>query len=159
MESVICKQERALKARILTTIVLVVSIAGLFLTSEPLQVRVLFLIGALLVFGFSVSYKINKNFINQKLFSVFGIVLFEINLELEFPNYVSVYSGSFSVSNEWGAVSGIGTKERHEKFAVRFFTDNRKVTVYKTNKYKNAFSIANSLSELLDVEIYDATKL
>ncbi|WP_027394499.1 hypothetical protein [Aquimarina latercula] len=159
MKSVICKQERALKGKILTTIVLVISVFGLFLDSEPLSGRILFFICSFLIFGFSISYKINKDFDNQKLFSVFGCVLFKTKLELEFPSYISVFYGSVSSSNEWGAVSGIGTKERHDKLAVRFFTDNRKVTLYRTSNYEKALGIANSLSEMLDVEVYDATKL
>ncbi|MFD2563526.1 hypothetical protein [Aquimarina rubra] len=159
MKNVICKQERALKAKILVAIVLSFSFMMLFFGSEPLTPRILLFTGSLLVFGFGVSYKINKDFNNEKLFSVFGLVLYRAKLDLEFPDYISVFSGSFSLNNEWATVSALGTKERHEKIVVRFFTDNRKVTVYKTNTYNAAFEKARELSDLLSVEIYDTTKL
>ncbi|WP_298546900.1 hypothetical protein [uncultured Aquimarina sp.] len=158
MSYVICKQDRAIKGRILITIVLVFSSAMLFLGPEPFYTRLLFFIGSLFVFGFTTSYKINKDFNNEKLFSVFSLVLFRSKLEMEFPDYISVFSGSFSLDNEWGAVSAIGTKERHDKLVVRFFTDNRKVTLYKTDNYQKALKKAQELSELLDLEIHDATK-
>ncbi|AXT52003.1 hypothetical protein D1818_14545 [Aquimarina sp. BL5] len=158
MDYVICKQDKAIKGRILTTIVLVFSFVMLLLVPDPFYSRFLFFVGSLLVFGFSTSYRINKDFDNQKLFSVFGVVLFRSKLEMEYPDYISVFSGSFSLDNEWGAVSAIGTKERHEKLVVRFFTDNRKVTLYKSDNYQKALDKAKELSELLDLEIHDATK-
>ncbi|WP_299212930.1 hypothetical protein [uncultured Aquimarina sp.] len=158
MDYVICKQDRAIKGRILITIVLIFSAVMLFLGPEPFYTRILFFIGSLFVFGFATSYKINKDFDNQKLFSVFGLVLFRSKLKMEFPDYISVFSGSFSLDNEWGAVSAIGTKEIHEKLVVRFFTDNRKVTLYKTDNHQKALDKAKELSELLDLEIHDVTK-
>ncbi len=158
MKSIICKQERALKGRILTTIVLVFAVLYLFQTSEPILARLIFLTITLLIFGFSVSYKINGDFNNQKLFSVFGAVLFKTKLELDFPDYISVFSASLKLDNEWGAVSAIGTKERHDKLVVRFFNENKNFTLYKTENYQKALDKANALSTLLNVEVYDATK-
>ncbi|MBQ4820048.1 hypothetical protein [Aquimarina sp. MMG016] len=158
MKGVICKQERALKGKILSTIVLVFSVLFLFAVSEPIFGRLAFFIVSLFVFGFSISFKINSDFDNEKLFSVFGIPLFKTKLSLEYPDYISVFSTSFSLDNEWGAVSAIGTKERHDKTVVRFFTENRNFTLYKTNTYQKALDKANELSGLLNVEIHDATK-
>ncbi len=158
MKHLICRQEKALKGRILITILVIFSFAFLFTKSESLTIRILFFVTSLIVFGFSVSYKINEDFINEKLYSVFGLVLFKTKLDLEFPDYISVFSGSFSVNNEWATVSAIGTKERHENIVVRFFTENRKTTLYKTNDYKKAIDKANGLKELLEVDIYDMTK-
>lgn len=158
MNSVLCKQEKALKGGILSIIVLLVSIAFLFYTEELLLYRVIFLVSSLIIFGYSVSYRINKDFNNQKLFSIFGFVVFITKLNLEYPDYISVFSASFSLDNEWGAVSAIGTKERHHKIVVRFFTGNKNFTLYKTDKYENALDKANALSELLNVEIYDSIK-
>lgn len=158
MESVIFKQERALKGKILSTIILAFAVLFLFQTSEPVLTRLIFLAITMLVFGFSVSYKINSDFNNQKLFSVFGITIFKVKLELDFPEYISVFSASFKLDNEWGAVSAIGTKERHDKTVIRFFTGNKNFTVYKTEKHQKAVEKANTLSKMLNVEIYDATK-
>ncbi|MDH7446325.1 hypothetical protein QBK95_11850 [Aquimarina sp. 2201CG14-23] len=113
---------------------------------------------SLLVFGFSISYKIDKSFNNYKLFSVFGLVLFRTRLEIDFPDYISVFSGSFSAKNEWSTVSALGIKERHEKIVIRFFTNNKNVTLYKTDNYDMALQKAKTLSKLLNVELYDATK-
>jgi len=158
MKSVICKQDRALKGKILSAFVLCFAIFYGFQNSEPLVSRILFLIGSLVLFGFSTSYEITENFQNKKLYSIFGVVVFSLKLELDFPDYISVFSGSFSVDNEWGAVSAIGTKERHEKLAVRFFTGNKYVSLFKTENYKEALEKAEELSKLLKVEIYDSTK-
>lgn len=138
--------------------VLIFSSMMLLFGSEPFYERFIFVIGSLLVFGFSVSYKITKDFNNKKLFSFFNVVLFKSKLTLEYPTYISVFSGTFSVNNEWGTVSAMGTKERHQKVVVRFFTDNRKETLYITNDYNMAVKKANELSTLLDVEVYDRTK-
>lgn len=158
MKYVICKQDRALKGRILSTIVLIFAALMLFFGNESLASRTFLFIGSLLVFGFSVSYRINEDFNNQKLFSVFGIVLFKTRLLLEFPEYISVFSASFSLDNDWGAIGALGTKERHEKMVVRFFKENKKITLYKTDSYQKALKKANALSTLLDVEVYDSTK-
>ncbi|SHI95255.1 hypothetical protein [Aquimarina spongiae] len=158
MKSVICKQDRALKGKILSALILCFAIFYAFQNTEPLVSRVLFSAGSLLLFGFSVSYKITENFQNRKLYSIFGVVIFSSKLELDFPDYISVFSGSFSMDNEWGAVSAIGTKERHEKLVVRFFTGNKYVSLFKTENYKEALQKAEELSKLLEVEIYDTTK-
>jgi len=158
MEYIICKQERALKAKILTTVVLVFSIVMLVFGPEPFFSRVLLFLVVLFVFGFSISYRIKKDFNNQKVFSFFGIPMIKVAVEMDFPEYISVFSGSFSVNNDWSTVSALGTKERHEKTVVRFFTGNKKVTLYKSNDYENALEKANALSKLLDVEVYNAAK-
>ncbi|MBG6133061.1 hypothetical protein IWQ47_004605 [Aquimarina sp. EL_43] len=158
MDSVFCKQEKPLKVRILSVVFLMVSVSFLFYTEESILSRLLFLLSSLIIFGYSVSYKISGDFDNQKLFSVFGFPVFKIKLNLEYPDYISVFSTSFSLDNEWGAVSAIGTKERSPKIVVRFFTGNKNFTLYKTEKYDKASEKANELSELLGVEIYDRSK-
>jgi len=130
----------------------------LFIGPEPLYSRMILFIISLLFFGFSISYKITKEFSNQKLYSVFGIVFYRTELKSEFPDYISIFSGSFSVNNDWSSVSALGTKERHDKVVVRFFTENRNTTLYITNRYDKALNTASDLSKLLDVEIHDATK-
>ncbi|WP_074409875.1 MULTISPECIES: hypothetical protein [Aquimarina] len=158
MNSVLCKQEKPIKGKILSILVLVISVAFLFYTEEPILSRFIFLLLSLGVFGYSVSYKINRDFNNQKLFSFFGFPIFKTKLDLEYPDYISVFTTSFSLDNEWGAVSAIGTKERHSKIVVRFFTGNKNFTLYKTEKYEKASRKANELSKLLGVEIYDRSK-
>lgn len=157
MKNVICKQQRALKAKILTSLVLGVAVLMLLNTDLLLMTRLLFFIIALVVFGFSTSYKITESFDNEKLFSVFDVTVFTAKLEIEFPDYVSVYSGSFSSNNDWSTISALGTKERHNKFAVRFFKENKNHTLYLTHQHKDALQKATALSELLNVELYDST--
>lgn len=109
-------------------------------------------------FGFSTSYKIDSDFENCKLFSVFGLVLFKTKLNLDFPDYVSVFSGSFVQNNDWSTVSAIGIKERHNKYVVRFFKENKKTTLFRSEMYDKALKKANELSKLLNIEVFDATK-
>lgn len=155
---VLCKQERALKGKILVTVVFVFSILMLFFGNEELWSRVLLVVVSSLFLGFSTSYRINDNFENYKLFSVFGLVFFKTKIELEYPDYISVFSGSFVQNNDWSTVSAIGTKERQDKYVVRFFKDNRKTTLFQSEKYDKALEKANKLSRLLNVEVFDATK-
>ncbi|WP_109302045.1 hypothetical protein [Aquimarina sp. AU474] len=155
MSYVICKQEKALKGKIVTSIVLLFSFLFLFNQTEPFLPRLILFIITLLIFGFSTSYKISSDFNNQKLFSFFGLSLFSIKLDLDFPDYISVFSASFSLNNDWSTVSALGTKERHNKVVVRFFKGNKNVTVYKTNKYQEAVEKANELRTLLNVEVHN----
>jgi len=158
MKYVICKQEKALKGKILTSIVLVFSFFFLFNQTEPFLPRVILFVVALLIFGFSVAFKISKDFKNKKVYSFFSIPFFAVDLNLEFPDYVSVFSTSFKLSNEWSTVSALGTSEKHDRVVIRFFKDNRHYTVYKTKYYKLAVEKANELGEMLNVEVYDAIK-
>lgn len=158
MQSVICKQQKALKGKIITTVILLVSILMLFKTTEPFLSRLLFFVIAVIVFGFSVSFKITQSFKNRKIYQVFGIPIFSVDLDLIYPDYISVSSGLYSLDNEWGTVSSLGTKERHDKTSVRFFKDNRNEIVFLSDKYQESFRKAKELSQLLEVELYDATK-
>ncbi len=155
---VICKQEKALKGKIVTSIVLIFSFLFLFNETEPFLPRLIVFIITLLIFGFSTSYKISSDFNNQKLFSFFGIHFFSAKLDLDFPDYISIFSASFSLNNDWSTVSALGTKERHDKVVVRFFKGNRNFTVYKTGRYEAAVQKANELSALLNVEVQDMMK-
>ncbi|MBP2833836.1 hypothetical protein J8281_16695 [Aquimarina sp. U1-2] len=158
MEYVILKQEKALKGRILSILILAFSVFYAFQTSVPIYSRIFMLLIALGMFGFSISYKINLDFNNQKLFSIFGVVLIKTKLKLEFPDYISVFSTSFKLDNEWGAVSAIGTQEKHDKTVVRFFTGNRYATLYRSASYQKALDKAKALHTMLSIEIYEADK-
>ncbi|MBQ0733728.1 hypothetical protein [Aquimarina celericrescens] len=158
MKTVICKQERALKGRILSYMVLVFSVLYLLVVSEPFLPRIILFSVSLFVFGFSTSFKISSAFDNEKLYCFFGITLFTTKLDIEFPDYISVFSTSLTSDNEWGAIAAIGTKERLDRFVVRFFTANKNFTLYRTSKQKIAQQKAESLSKLLNVELYDTTK-
>ncbi len=158
MENVICKQERASKGKIVTIIVLAFSVFYLFEMSEPIFSRVVLFTISLMIFRFSISYKINRDFNNEKLFSVFGITIFKTKLEIDFPEYISVFSSTFSSDNEWSSVAALGTKERHDRVVVRFFNGNKKFTAYSTRDYKKAIETANRLSSMLGVNIYDANR-
>jgi len=158
MESVICKQEKALKGKILTSIVLVFSFLFLFNETEPFLPRIILFFVTLIIFGFSISFKISKDFRNKKVYSCFGIPFFAVDLNLEFPDYISVFSASFKLNNEWSTVSALGTSEKHDRIVIRFFRNNKHHTVYKTKRYDDAVKIANKLGKMLNVEIHDAIK-
>ncbi len=102
IESVVCKQEKALKGKILSNIMLGFSLVLFLVESIPLFQKTIFLTISILLVGYSISYKITKDFKNQKLVSFFGIHLFEMKMELDFPEYISVFSATYSLDNEWG---------------------------------------------------------
>ncbi len=157
-KNILFKQEKPLKGKILSEIILCVAAAFLFFATEPLQTRIIFFVCMVLINGFSVSYRIKENFENKKVFAIFGLPFFKTKLSVAFPDYISVFSASFSLDNEWGTIAAIGTQERQESVVIRFFTGNKHFTLYKTENYERALQMANELGEMLDVEVHDATK-
>ncbi|TPN87846.1 hypothetical protein [Aquimarina algicola] len=158
MKSEVFKQQKPLKAKILSVIVAVFSVLILLVSTGSIIPRILFFCVSMVVLGYSISYEIKENFLNRKHFSVFGVKIFSTALKLEYPDYISVFSTSSSINNEWGAIAAIGTKERHDNIVVRFFTDNRNFTLYRTNNYEEAFRKATTLQKILNIELYDNTK-
>jgi len=92
------------------------------------------------------------------LFCFFGYPVLQLKLNIIYPEYVSIFSGNFSVDNNWSTVSALGTKERHSKNAVRFFSGNKYSTVYISLSFNDAEEIALQLSEMLEVELFQPNR-
>lgn len=158
MGSCILKQKKPLKIKILSFLMFFM-VVSLLLRTEHSWAQILFLLTiASILLGYSISYQISKNFKNVKRIKLFGLTIWRSELVLDYPEYISVFSTSFKQNNEWGTVSALGTKSRNDAVVIRFFKENRNFTVYQTNSYEKAVDIANELGQLLDVEVYDASK-
>ncbi|WP_299435873.1 hypothetical protein [uncultured Aquimarina sp.] len=151
-------QEKPFKVKILGVLIFV--IIGYLLIkgdSSLSQVLILLSIGITLL-GYSISYEVKKGFDVYRHFMFLGGTIYKAKTDLDFPEYISVFSASFKQDNEWGTVSALGTQAKQNSFVIRLFNGNNRFTLFKTSNYQNAIGKANQLSELLGVEIHDATK-
>ena len=155
---ILCKQKRASKGQILSVILLIIAIAMFFVDSETLVSKFLFLFIALVILGTSVFYKITPEFDNKKIYMVFGIPIFKIKLDVVYPDYISIAPGKFKSDNEYSSVAALGTEEKYDMFALRFFKDNKNDKIYMSSSYEDVLEKAKWLSNVLNTEIYDATK-
>ena len=155
---ILCKQKRASKGQILSVILLIIAIAMFFVDSETLVSKFLFLFIALVILGTSVFYKITPEFDNKKIYMVFGIPIFKIKLDVVYPDYISIAPGKFKSDNEYSSVAALGTEEKYDMFALRFFKNNKNDKIYMSSSYEDVLEKAKWLSNVLNTEIYDATK-
>ena len=155
---ILCKQKRASKGQILSVILLIIAIAMFFVDSETLVSKFLFLFIALVILGTSVFYRITPEFDNKKIYMVFGIPIFKIKLDVVYPDYISIAPGKFKSDNEYSSVAALGTEEKYDMFALRFFKNNKNDKIYMSSSYEDVLEKAKWLSNVLNTEIYDATK-
>ena len=155
---ILCKQRRASKGQILSVILLIAAIAMFFVDSETLLSKFLFLFIALVILGTSVYYKITSEFDNKRIYMVFGVPMFKMKLDVVYPDYISIAPGKFKSDNEYSSVAALGTEEKYDMFALRFFKDNKNDKVYMSSSYEDVLEKAQWLSNVLNTEIYDATK-
>ncbi len=157
MKALFFKQPKPSKIKILAVLILLLDGYLLFKSYSTVSQILILLTIAIVLLGYSFSYEIRKNFDVFRHFTFFGITIYKVKENLTFPEYISVFSALFKHDNEWGAVSALGTQEKHSFYVIRLFNGNNKFTLFKTNNYENAISRANELSELIGVEVYDAT--
>lgn len=157
MDYVIVRESETSIVKVFSFITIVVyamiSLLSFFVVKLPLILSVLFLCVGVFFSGFSTAYRITKNFKNEKLFILYRWVFWRTKLNLEFPDYISVFYSSF-VSRD----KEDGSESRSNKWVVRFFKDDRFFTILEENDYDIALKSGNELSELLGVEIYDRSK-
>ncbi len=156
MKSVFLKQPKPLKVKILGVLLLLLLPFALVDNENPfLQILIMIIISSLLL-GYSIIYEIRKDFVNYKCFALFGWTVWKQKLDIEYPEYISIFSASFKQDNEWGTVSALGTRIEDKSIVLRFFNDQRYFTAFKNNKYQKVLDKAKEVSELLEVEIYNA---
>jgi len=155
MDYVIIEESRTSKVKTFEIITMIVyAVLSLMIVHLSLKTSV-FVFGVGLCFvGYSEAYKISKDFNNYRLFLFFGKTIWKSKLDIEFPDYISVFHASFVHRDEVD-----GTEDILKKWVVRFFKDNRYFTVLEDDTYDIVLESANRLSELLNVEVYDTTKI
>lgn len=154
MNSIDFKQNKPLKVTLLSVLFIMVAIIG----NTVLSQFIILLSTGILLLGYRVTYRIHKNFKNQKIISLFGIPLLKMKMDIPFPEYISLFEGSFSIGNNWGPIASLGTSSKSEKIVIRLFSGIEKVTLFKSNNYKKAQNLAIELHQMLDVELIDKVK-
>lgn len=144
-------QEKPIKAKILGIVLIVFSFFTLDILSQFIS---LILLGSLIL-GYSVNYKITKDFKNKKIISLFGLPIIKTNLNIQYPEYISIFGASFSQENQWGPVAALGTSSKSDKIVIRLFKDHDRFTLLKSNNYEVAKEKATKLSEMLEVNLVD----
>ncbi|PKV48741.1 hypothetical protein ATE84_0749 [Aquimarina sp. MAR_2010_214] len=154
MDYVIIRESEAPIVKVFSFItIFVFVVTSFFISKFSIILGVLFFLIGLFLAGFSNAYRITKDFNNEKLFILYGRIFWRSKLDLEFPDYISVFHASFVSRDEVE-----GTEDKFKKWVVRFFSDNRFFTILEENDYHIALKSANELSELLGVEVYDRSK-
>ncbi|WP_062055089.1 hypothetical protein [Aquimarina longa] len=155
MDCVIIRETQTFGIRILLFSVIICCASFLILMDEiPILPSIFLVCITIILSGFVKSYKITKDFKNELLLTFYGVIIRRSPLDLEFPDYISVFHASFISRNEED-----GTENKFKKWVVRFFNENHHFTIFEDGSYNNALEIAKELSELLEVEIYDTSKL
>ncbi|AOW21119.1 hypothetical protein [Urechidicola croceus] len=153
-KSISFKQDKPVTSIIIGLMLITLAI---FSSTVLSQFIIMSLIGVLLL-GYKFSYIISEDFKNKKVFSIFGIPIFKSKLELDFPEYISLFGANYSKRNDWGPVAAIGTNSNVDKIAIKLFKGNKNVTVFKSEKYEVSKNLADELSEMLKVELVDNVK-
>lgn len=145
------KQKKPVKAVIFGLLFLLISILG---STGIVQFVVLLIVGLILL-GYRITYRINKDFRNYKIISIFGISLLKLNLILAFPDYISIFGANFSRSNDFGPVAALGTQHKSDEIVIRFFNGSENNTIFMSDNYNLVKEKANALHEMLGVELVD----
>lgn len=154
IREVFIRERVSIKLKIVATVVVIVYLFVAFLVSSfsMISAGLFFLIGVFFV-GVSKVHCITSEFRNETLFSCFGLVLYRKKLVLEFPDYIAVFHASFVMRDEVE-----GDEDKYKKWVLRFFKENRYVTLLEDDEYNYILEKANQLGELLDIPVHDRSK-
>lgn len=145
MESIKFRETKNTKAKFLGIVILVFGL--LVLIIEPIGLFI-FLIG-FLILTINTEIEVFKNFENK-----YNITLFSKNIELISPDYISLFSQSFSRSNDFSTVSALGTKSSYDFHVIHFFDENnRNEIIFKSKNKSEVLEKGIQLAELLNVEL------
>ncbi len=148
------KQEKPITVIMMAALLFFLSILSIGEFSSFIGVFLL----ALVLTGYKISYDITEDFNAKKVVSFFNIPIFQSPLNLDFPDYISLFGANYSKSNEWGPVAAIGTKSNADKIAIKLFNGKTNFTLFKSSNYKVSKQLAEELRDLLNVELIDNVK-
>ncbi|GAA4109553.1 hypothetical protein GCM10022393_06200 [Aquimarina addita] len=155
MEKVLIKERLTIRLKIMAVLVIAFYLVISYLMIDfSMVLAVISLLIGVFFTSFSKDHLITKKFENETLFSCFGLVLWRKPLVLEFPDYISVFHASFVSVDEIE-----GTEDKYKKWVLRFFKENRHVTMLEDYQYDYIVSKANELSLLLDIPVHDTSKI
>ena len=151
--SLFFKQKKPLTVIILGIVLFI--LGGLVLVDNGNELTppiTMFSIGVILL-GYSVSFEIRETLNHKRHFKLFGVTIYMSSLEFFAPEYIVVFSATYSKSSEWGPVSALGKENKENIFVIRFFKGSQKFTLWRTNSFELAKTRATNLGELLNVEV------
>lgn len=155
MKSIILNQEKTIKQKLFAGIFFLFS-ALVFMSGNSYFLVLLFILVGLFFWGFNMKIKIENPFErSERQFCVFNFKAFSLKLNFPHPDYVSLFSTTLKGSNEYSTVSALGKSSRHDKIVLKLFKDNKNISVYTGESYKDALNRANFIKDILNIELYN----
>ena len=106
---------------------------------------------------FLYSEGIEINFENHKYRKVLSILGIQIGKWKTLPKieYITIFSTT-ETTRVWGASAS--TKLRNKVMVLNLFTaQNKKIEIYRTYEFEDAFEMANQCAHFLDIDLLDST--
>lgn len=128
-----------------------VSIHGIITTGYP------YLIFLGFAFFFLHSDGVEINFKHQKYREVFSILGLQIGKWKILPEieYVTIFSTT-EATRVWGRSAS--TKVKNEVIVLNLFaSQNKKIEIYRTYEFEDAFEMANQCAHFLDIDLLDSS--
>ncbi len=110
------------------------------------------------VFSIKKEYVFTADFQNRIVYRVFKKQIVEQKLDLEYPDYISVFHARYKRPDEYVQYTDYD-QYRYKKWTVRFFKENRSETIFEEYKYEEALKKAQLIGRFFDIEVYDASKV
>lgn len=101
--------------------------------------------------GYSISYEVTKTYSTYKSIRLYGVLIFKQSVSIIYPDYITVFSTSFSQNADWGSVAALGKKRSNVFFVVKLFKGNKHFTIFKSTSYVDVDAKARELSEFINV--------
>ncbi|UKM65570.1 hypothetical protein GSB9_02141 [Flavobacteriaceae bacterium GSB9] len=115
----------------------------------------LLLFGVLFMFS-GYSYVFKADGCHKVKYKTFGFTVIEFNRQFLKPDYVSVFNQSFKQTSVLGFLE-FGTS-KYKSYVVKLFQGNQNIIVYKSNNSEAVLRIGEGLSNLFEIELYNALK-
>ncbi len=153
MDAILCKQPKPLTVSIISYFLLFILLCLLFTNTAPLSQYIFLSIICFVLIGYAINYKVSKDFVIHKHFTIFGFTVFKSTISFPFPDYIIVFSSIYKQGAEWGSVAAMGNKRTGDNYVIRLFKGNKHFTLFRTTSFEIAKQKAIDLSNLTNVEI------
>ena len=155
MKSILLNQEKTIKQKLFGGVFLLCSIL-VFISGASYFLVLFFILIGLFFFGFNMKIKIENPFENsERQFCVFNFKIVSSKLNFPYPDYISVFSTTLKGSNEYGAISAMGSTSKHDKIVLKLFSDNKNISIYSGESYEEALNRAHFIKDILNIDLYN----
>lgn len=145
------KQTKPLTVKILGAFLFLIFIFFLLKYNAPFSQLIVLFILSFVLLGYSVSFEVSENFKNYRCIRLFGVLFFKQSMTIFFPDYITVFSASFSQNADWSSVAALGKERSNVFFVIKLFKDNKHFSIFKSTSYVDVDAKARELSEFLNV--------